>query len=142
MTWAAVPLVPLAVALGALRAMPAPLAPDHVARLSLPLRADVTGKLAVSPTPAPGRLRILLDVEEIDGERRSGRLQLTAYGEPSGDELTVGQRIRVPARLQTPTGFRNPGGFDYVARLARDGIHVTASARADQVVALHAPGPP
>ena len=51
----------------------------------------------------------------------------------------MGQRIRAPARLQQPTGFRNPGGFDHVARLARDGIHVTGSARAHEIVVLDTP---
>ncbi len=48
----------------------------------------------------------------------------------------------MPAGLHVPTGFRNPGGFDYVARLARDGIHVTGSARRADIVALDAPAPP
>ena len=65
-------------ALGTLRAAPAPLAPDHIARLALPVQAEVVGRLAVSPTAAPGRVRLLVDVELVDGERRSGRLQLTA----------------------------------------------------------------
>jgi competence protein ComEC len=128
------------VALGVLRATPPPPAPDHIAHLALPLQGDVVGTLAATPTPAPGRLRLLIDVEAVDGRRRSGRLQLTAYGE--NVELTIGQRIRVPARLYVPVGFRNPGGFDYVGRLARDGIHVTASARTDQIVTLDAPVAP
>jgi len=128
------------VALGALHAAPPPLPPHHVARLALPLQAEVVGRLVATPAPAPGRLRLLLDVERVDGEPRSGRLQLTAYGDPT--ELTVGQRLRVPARLHVPTGFRNPGGFDHVARLARDGIHVTGSARTEHLVTLDAPAPP
>jgi competence protein ComEC len=127
-------------ALGVLRAASPPLAPDHIAHLALPLQADVVGTLTATPTPAPGRLRLLIDVEGVGEMRRSGRLQLTAYGESI--ELTVGQRIRVPARLYVPVGFRNPGGFDYVGRLARDGIHVTASARTDQIVTLDAPAAP
>ena len=137
---AAMILLGAVAALGVLRAAPAPLPSDHIAALTLPLQADVVGRLVATPVPAPGRLRLIVDVDEVAGTRQSGRLLLTAYGEPV--ELTVGQRIRVTARLHTPTGFRNPGGFDYVARLARDGIHVTGSARTDQVVALDAPAPP
>ena len=59
--------------------------------------------------------------------RKGWDLQLTAYGDSL--ELFGGQRVRVDARLHVPTGYRNPGGFDYVAKLARDGIHVTGSAR-------------
>jgi competence protein ComEC len=127
-------------ALGILRATPAPLPGDHIARLPLPTRADVEGRLVASPVPATGRVRLLIDVERVDDERRSGRLQLTAYGD--GLELVTGQRIRTDARLATPVGFRNPGGFDYVARLARDGIHVTGSTRTDHVIALDAPAAP
>jgi competence protein ComEC len=128
------------VALGALRAAPPALPPDHIARLALPLRADVVGRLTSTPLPAPGRVRLLVDVEAIGEERRTGRLQLTAYGD--GIDLTVGQTIRAPAALHVPTGFRNPGGFDYVARLARDGIHVTGSAQRADIVPLDAPAPP
>jgi competence protein ComEC len=150
LTIAGIAVLAAVVALGALRATPAPLASDHIARLALPMQADVTGRIAVTPSPAPARVRLLLDVEEVDGARHSGRLQLMAYGEHRDDgaavavarEWTVGQRLRVPARLQHPVGFRNPGGFDYVARLARDGIHVTASARAEQIVVFDAPAPP
>jgi competence protein ComEC len=128
------------IALGALRAAPPPLPPDHLAHLALPLQAEVVGRLAARPAPTAGGLRLLVDVEEVDGEARRGRLQLSAYGEPV--ELTIGQRLRAPARLHVPVGFRNPGGFDYVARLARDGIHVTASAQSAQLVTLDAPAPP
>ena len=127
------------IALGVLRATPPPLSDDHIARLSLPTRADVIGRLGAAPVPAAGRMRLILDVESVDDERRSGRLQLTAYGD--GLELVAGQRIRADARLALPVGFRNPGGFDYVARLARDGIHVTGSTRTDRVTALDAPAP-
>jgi competence protein ComEC len=126
--------------LGVLRATPPPLAPDHVARLALPVRADVVGRIVSPPVPSPGRLRVLIEVEQVDGASRSGRLQLTAYGD--APDLVIGQRVRAAARLQAPTGFRNPGGFDYLARLARDGIHVTGSARVEEVVPLDAPGPP
>jgi competence protein ComEC len=136
----AVAMLVAVAALGALRAAPPPLPSDHIAHLPLPLRGEVVGRLAARPLPAPARARLLLDVEAVDDERRTGRLQLTAYGD--GVEVAAGQRIRVPARLYRPTGFRNPGGFDYVARLARDGIHVTGSAQAGQIVALDRPAPP
>src|SRR5687767_12838091 len=68
-------------ALGALRAAPEPLPANHIARLTLPAQARVVGRLAAAPQPLPGRSRLLLDVEEVDGERRRGRLSLTAYGQ-------------------------------------------------------------
>jgi competence protein ComEC len=126
---------------GALRAIPAPLPPDHIGRLELPQRAAVVGRLRTVPVPAPGRMRLMLDVESVDEMPRSGLLSLTAYGEVL-PELVAGQRIRADAHLQAPTGFRNPGGFDYVARLRRDGIHVTGSTEVEALVALDAPDPP
>ena len=127
-------------ALGVVRAAPPPLPADHIAKLALPARAEVTGRLVASPVPFTGRMRLLVDVDDVDGQRRTGRLQLTAYGDAVG--LITGQRIRADARLALPVGFKNPGGFDYVARLARDGIHVTGSTRTDQVTALDAPAAP
>src|SRR5206468_13034478 len=84
------------IALGVLRATPPPLPDDHIARLSLPTRADVIGRLGASPVPAAGRMRLILDVESVDDERRSGRLQLTAYGDglERSEERRVGKECR------------------------------------------------
>jgi competence protein ComEC len=129
------------VALGVVHARPAPLPADHVARLALPLTGRVEGRLAARPLRwAPERSRLLLDVERVDGVPRSGRLSVAVYGPPPGVVET--QRIAVEARLDRPLGFRNPVGADTAARLARDGIHVTASANAERVTSLEPPAPP
>jgi competence protein ComEC len=138
-TLAAAAVLGAVVALGILRATPHELAHDHIARLDLPREARVTGRL-VDTAAAVGRARWLLDVASVDGESRSGRLQLTVYGEPP--DVAAGQRLHVDARLHEPSGFRNPGGFDYVAHLAREDIHVTGSARAEHVIALDPANPP
>ena len=127
------------VSLGILRATPHELPADHVGRVAVPREARVIGRL-VESVVAPGRVRLLVDVESVDGERRRGLVQLTAYGEPP--IVAVGQMLHVDARLHEPTGFRNPGGFDHVARLARDGIHVTGTARGENVLALEPADPP
>jgi len=130
------------VAAGALRAAPLPPAADHVARLPLPRAARVEGRLAAEPTRlAPDRTRLLLDVERVDGVARSGRVPVAAYG-PGLPPLAPGQRIALRARLHRAGGFRNPGGFDHGAWLAREGLLVTASARAGEVVPGDAPSPP
>ncbi|HSE92873.1 MAG TPA: DNA internalization-related competence protein ComEC/Rec2, partial [Methylomirabilota bacterium] len=129
------------VATGALRAAPLPPAPDDVVHLVLPRGAHVEGRLAAQPVRfAPDRARLLLEVERVDAETRSGRVPLTAYGAGLPD-LTGGQRVAVRARLHRAVGFRNPGGFDYGAWLARDGILVTGSMRAEEVIPLDAPAP-
>jgi competence protein ComEC len=126
------------VSLGILRATPPELPADHVSRVALPREARVAGRLLES-VAAPGRVRLLVDVTGLDGEPRRGLLQVTAYGEPPN--VAPGQMVHVEARLHEPTGFRNPGGFDHVARLARDGIHVTGTARAEHVIALEPADP-
>src|SRR5439155_1418760 len=93
--------------LGALRATPAPLPPDHVGRLPLPATARVEARLAADPIAwAPDRARLALDVESVDGVPRSGRISLGLYGPPP--PLAEGQRIVVDARLERPVGFRDP----------------------------------
>lgn len=122
-------------AVGALRAVPTPLAPDHVAHVTLPRAARVEGRIVEEPVRfAPDRRRLLLDVERVDGLPRSGYAQVTIYG--VGADLAEGQRVAVDARLRAPSGFRNPQGFDHAAFLARDGIHVVGSAAAPRVSVL------
>src|SRR6185369_4363182 len=95
--WAWVPLLVGVIALGAARAVELPLAPDHVARLALPRAASVVGRLAAEPTRlATERQRLLVDVERVDGESRSGRVQISAYG--LAPALVDGQRIEVETR--------------------------------------------
>src|SRR5204863_338864 len=56
-----------------------------------------------------------------------------AYG--TAPPLADGQRIELEARLERPLGFRNPGTFDHAERLARQGVAVVGTARADRIVA-------
>jgi len=140
--WAWVPLLVGVTALGAARAAELPLEPDHVARLALPRPATVVGRLAATPARlAPDRVRLLLDVERVDGEPRVGRVQLTAYGPPP-DLLDDAARIEVDTRLHAATGFRNPGGFDYAGALRRADIHVVGTTRADRITIVEQRAPP
>jgi len=128
-------------AVGALRALAVPLPADHVARLALPTAARVEGRLADEPVRwSADRTRLLLDVERVDDEPRSGTVQLTAYG--PAPPLADGQRVTVDARLDRPVGFRNPGTFDHAERLAQHGIEVVGTVRADRIVSPDAAEPP
>jgi competence protein ComEC len=128
-------------AVGALRGREAPLPPDHVARLDLPMVVRIEGRLAVEPTRwAPDRTRLLIDAEQADGAPASGRIQVTVYGVPP--PLTEGQRISASLKVHPATGFRNPGTFDYAAHLAREGVRVVATARAESLTPLDDPSPP
>src|SRR3989441_5312278 len=128
-------------AIGALGGIEPALPPDHVARLELPRIARVDGRLAAEPVRwAPDRLRLLIDVEGVDGLPHSGRIQATVYGVPP--PLSEGQRLAAELRLYPATGLRNPGTFDYAEHLKREGIRVTATARADPPTPLDDPVPP
>jgi competence protein ComEC len=132
--------------LGALRAAPAPLADDDIARRPPATVITVEARLAQEPVRwTPDRTRLVLDVLAVHaGPERlptSGRVQVTVYGEMAAP-LGEGQRVIVDARLHPPVGYRNPGGFDYPAHLRRDGILLVGNARADRLVALTTDAPP
>jgi competence protein ComEC len=138
---ATAPLLAAVVALGAVRAMPPPMPVDDVRRLSLPAMARLEGRLAAPPMRwAPERSRLIIDVERVDDIPRSGRITVALYG--AAPPLAEGQRVNVEARLHHAVGFRNPEGFDGAARLAREGIYVTATANAARLVPLEPPAPP
>src|SRR5207244_12646336 len=59
------------------------------------------------------------------GRRQAGGLgRVGVRGRAQG--WRYGDRLRVDTILRTPRNFENPGRFDYVAHLARRGVHVTA----------------
>ncbi|HKC98572.1 MAG TPA: ComEC/Rec2 family competence protein [Methylomirabilota bacterium] len=138
---AAVALLLGVVAVGGLRGGEMPLPPDHVKNLGLPRILRVEGRLADEPRRfTQDRARLLIDTERVEDARGSGLIQVTAYGIlPS---LTEGQRVAAPLRLHAASGFRNPGTYDYAAHLAREGIHVVATTRAESVEPLDAPPSP
>ena len=128
-------------AVGALHGIEVPLPPGHVARLDLPRTAHVDGRLVAEPVWwAPDRVRLLIEVERVDGLERSGRIQATVYG--VAPPLVLGQRITAELRLHPAIGFRNPGTFDYAEHLKREDIRVTATARADRLTPVDHPAPP
>jgi competence protein ComEC len=127
-------------AVGTLRAAPLPLPADHIARLSLPRVAAVTARIHGEPTRfAPERTVLVLGVDGVDEAPRSGRLQITVYGESAA--FGEGQRVRAELRLHRASSFKNPGGFDYRQHLERHGILVVGTVRADRVTVLDDPGP-
>src|SRR2546427_1347312 len=126
-SWVAALLLAGVGAIGALRGIEPPLPPDHVARLELPRIARVDGRLAAEPVRwAPDRLRLLIDVEGVDGLPHSGRIQATVYGVPP--PLSEGQRLAGERRPYPPTGHRNPRTSHYAGDPKRRGIPLTATA--------------
>jgi competence protein ComEC len=99
------------------------------------------------------RQRVELETERMESENamenaRLG-LRLTVYAprrrtdeeDDEDDSIALppfeyGQRLRFPARLRLPRNFGNPGNFDYRGYLAREGIVLLGSVRADRVESL------
>jgi len=98
---------------------------DHVARLALPLRARVIGRVAARPVSDDRRTIVLLDVTQVGTRPRTwGRVRLRVRGRPP---LAPGDLVAVETTLRRPRNFENPGRFDMEGLLARQGIHVVAS---------------
>src|SRR5438046_1155436 len=103
---AAAPLLAGVVAVGAVHGIEPPLPRDHIARLELPRIARVDARLAAEPVRwTPDRLRLLIDVEGVDGLPRSGRIQETVYGVPP--PLSAGQRLAAELGVYPETDNRN-----------------------------------
>jgi len=89
----------------------------------------ITGQVVEPVRHGPGRMMLVLSELQL-GERASvqsvkGRLRL-AWRDP---DVIVGQGdiVALTARLRPPSGTLNPGGFDYAARLRRQGIDAVAA---------------
>jgi len=135
--WAAVALAALALGTQRMAAVVAPtLPPDHVARLTLPVRTTLEGRVAAAPERRDRRTVLLVEAEAVGrgiGRRSaSGLVRVGVRGRASG--WCYGDRLRVDTVLRAPRNFENPGRFDYVSHLARRGIQVTASVWSDQTI--------
>ena len=97
----------------------------HVARLALPMRARVVGRVVGRPIVDARRTLVSLDVMAVGSDTRvQGRLQLRVRG-PARFER--GELVAFETTLRRPRNFENPGRFDIAGLLARRGIHVVAS---------------
>jgi competence protein ComEC len=128
-------------ALGAVRGLVLPPPAGHVSRLPMPQTAWVQARLVEEPIRwTAERARLLVEVERVGDEPRSGTLQLTAYGPLP--PLAQGQRLAAEARLHRPVGFRNPGGFDYATYLLRHGVTVVGTVRGPGITMVGEVVPP
>jgi competence protein ComEC len=120
----------LAVGVWRMGAILAPgLPPDDVARLALPLRTVLAGRVVAAPEHRAGHAILVVEAEAIGrGTARrsvSGLVRVTIR-EPHR-RWRYGERIEAPATLRRPRNFANPGSYDWVGQLARRGIRVTAA---------------
>ncbi len=112
------------------RVMHPTLPDDHVARLALPLRGTLEGRVVAAPDRRPGRTTLLIEATAVvaaDGRHAvHGRVRLGVRG--ATPKVRYGDAVRVATTLRRPRNFVNPGSFDLVSHLARRGVRVTASA--------------
>lgn len=122
-----------------LRAASLPRQPTHVVHLTLPRSARLEGRVAAPPMRwAPERTRLLVDLDRVDGEMRTGRVQVAVYGPLPA--VLEGERVGADVQLRRASGFRNPRTFDYAAHLARDDILVVGTT--NRLTVLPGPRPP
>jgi len=106
------------------------LPPGHVARLPLPLRTVLTGRVVGSPERRGRRLVLEVEAEAVGrgaGRRTASGLVRVTVRRPR-HRWMLGDRLEIPATLRRPRNFANPGAFDWAGHLARRGVYVTAFA--------------
>lgn len=107
--------------------------PDHMAMAPMQVPLRVQGVLAEDAEASGERVRLLLDMEWIDGadgwRRTRGQVLLTVA--QVEERWIAGDRLEALLTLRRPRNLGNPGEFDYEAYLARRGIYVTAFAQDD-----------
>ncbi len=97
---------------------------------------EISGRILRIWPHAPGRLRMVLAVEDIPGVRRRHvpqRVRITLLTRGRGEKsaaLLPGERIGVRALLSRLPQPVQPGGYDPARRLWREGIGAVAFARA------------
>ncbi|HLY37995.1 MAG TPA: ComEC/Rec2 family competence protein, partial [Candidatus Binatia bacterium] len=130
LVWVAVILAAFDVGAVRMRTVTSPaFAPEDVARLALPLATTLRGRIVAPPVRDGRRLALLVAAESVGGGARRrpvvGLVHLTLR-DPAR-RWRYGERLAAWTKLRRPRNFANPGSFDFVAQLARRGVHVTAS---------------
>jgi competence protein ComEC len=110
------------------------LATDDVARLALPARAVLVGRIVAPPARRAGRMTLVVAAESLGegpaARRATGRVRVSVRGPVR--RWRQGDRLAVTTTLRRPRNFANPGGLDWVGHLTRRGIHVTAGVWRDR----------
>src|SRR2546430_2950522 len=115
--WVAVTLVALALGAQRMSGVVAPtFAPDHVARLTLPVRTTLEGRVVAAPQRRDGRTVLLVEAEAVGrGTARrsaSGLLRVGVRGRASGwrdgGRLPARPHPRAPRHLQNPRPLHYP----------------------------------
>jgi competence protein ComEC len=126
--WLAVASAALGLGMARIRSVAHPvLPPAHVARLPLPLRTRLEGRIVGSPEVRDKRLVLLVEAQAVGRgrERRPACGLVRIAVRHAARRWRYGERLAIEATLRRPRNFENPGRFDYVGHLARRGVHVT-----------------
>ena len=115
--WSGLAAMALGVGAERMSAVSAPeFPPDHVARLALPLRTALEGRIAAAPDRRDGRTVLLVAAEAVGRgpawRRASGLVRVGVRGRAPA--WRYGDRLRVDTILRAPRNFESPGRFDYV----------------------------
>src|SRR2546428_4658238 len=115
--WVAVTLVALALGAQRMSGVVAPtFAPDHVARLTLPVRTTLEGRVAAAPQRRDGRTVLLVEAEAVGrGTARraaSGLARVGVRGRASrsgdGDRPRAVTDLRAPRDISDPDTCKDP----------------------------------
>jgi competence protein ComEC len=132
----------------AMRIEETPLPENHVSRLVVERRLDNSvplrwrGLLRQDPERLPWGLRYAVELESVETEGQflpvTGGLGISYFrddrsSEPPAD-LRAGDRVEALVRARIPHNFGNPGAPDMRLNLARQGIHLTGSLRAGELL--------
>jgi competence protein ComEC len=134
----------------------ASVSPDLVTALAAQSRLDLSsphrwmGRLHDDPLRLPWGTRLQIDLESVEspgestGESTPGRhavhggLRLNYYsGETQSSplpNLRAGDRVEILAAAREPRNFQNPGAFDLRGYLARQGVDLTGTLRAAELL--------
>ncbi|MCK9418689.1 MAG: DNA internalization-related competence protein ComEC/Rec2 [Nitrospirae bacterium] len=107
---------------------------DHYTRHIKPDKEnrEVIGKITSPLDRDPDRTGFVVDVQDIDGTRVSGKVRVSVREEVSS--VGYGDVIRVTGKLYEPGGYNNPGGFDYPAYLARSNIYYIVNVKSADAI--------
>jgi competence protein ComEC len=86
--------------------------------------AIVVARVAVGPEAARRGVRLVADIDSVDGQPASGRLLLSVVS--GWPDFGPGEQLRFRARLHEPRGLRNPGLPDPLLGFRATGIDLLA----------------
>jgi competence protein ComEC len=105
----------------------------------------LAGHLRADALPEEGRLRLLLDVEQVRtaGALRacSGRVRIDVGGQGPWPELRAGDGLALWASLRAPQRSGEPAGFDAQAHARRAGLHAHGYCKSARLLESRPPAP-